>query len=99
MNFGKKKIELKNALIELVDVENNKIDISDFCKGETQVAQSKGDGEETKKYSNEDMPRQAQTKRKNYDEIMYLIEGFFVKEKKYDLFLKLRAYIKKYFNE
>lgn len=74
----KKKIELKNALIELVDIENNKIDISDFCKGETKEAQSREkDEEETteeaKKYSGEDMPRQAQTKRKNYDELMKVI--------------------------
>lgn len=100
----KKKIELKNALIELVDVENNKIDISDFCKSEMKEAQGKEKREdkakdETKKYSGEDIPRQAQTKRKNYDEIMKVIEEFFEKEKKYDLFLKLRAYIKKYFSE
>lgn len=98
----KKKIELKNALIELVDIENNEIDISDFCKGETKEAKNKEENkntEEEKKYSSEDMPRQAQTKRKNYDELMTVIETFFEKEKKYDLFLKLRAYIKKYFNE
>lgn len=100
----KKKIELKNALIELVDTENNEIDISDFCKGETKEAQSREKDDEAtkekaKKYSSEDMPRQAQTKRKNYDELMKVIENFFEKEKKYDLFLKLRAYIKKYFNE
>lgn len=98
----KKKIELKNALIELVDIENNEIDVSDFCKGETKEAKSKEESrttEEEKRYSSEDMPRQAQTKKKNYDELMKVIETFFEKERKFDLFLKLRAYIKKYFNE
>lgn len=99
----KKKIELKNALIELVDIQNNKIDISDFCKGEAKEAKNTestdAEKKETKKYSGEDMPRQAQTRRKNYDEIMLVIEEFFTKEKKYDMFLKLRAYIKKYFSD
>ena len=70
----------------------------------TKDVQNKGMGEDNaqevaKKYSSEDMPRQAQTKRKIYDEIMGVIEEFFEKEKAYDMFLKLRAYIKKHFNE
>lgn len=98
----KKKIELKNALVELVDTHSNSFDISDFCKNEVEEAQKsdqKENEDNEKKYSSEDMPRQSLTKRKNYDEIMNVVECFFEKERKIDLFLKLRAYIKKYFNQ
>ena len=98
-----KKIGLKNALIELVDVETNEIDVGEFCKNEIPKegrAEGKEDSsQEQPKYANEDIPRQAQTKRKNYDELMRVIEEFFKKEKLFDVFLKLRAYIKKHFNE
>jgi len=99
----KKKMELKNALIELVDVETNKIDVGEFCKNEVQEAEKantqNSPQEKSPKYSDEDIPRHAQTKRKNYDELMEVIEEFFKKEKMFDIFLKLRAYIKKYFND
>ena len=98
-----KKMNLKNALRELVDVETNKVDVGEFCKNEAHEAEKARDLENSSqghpKYSSEDMPRQAQTKRKNYDELMTIIEGFFVREKKLDILLKLRAYIKKRFDE
>jgi molecular chaperone HtpG len=98
-----KKMELKKALIGLADVETNKIDVGEFCKNEAQEAEkaeSKGDfSQEQPKYSYEDIPRQAQTKRKNYDELMRVIEEFFENEKMVEVFLKLRAYIKKKFND
>ena len=99
----KKKIQLKTALIELVDVETNKIDVGEFCKNEVQEAEktsnSDDSSQEQPKYSDDDIPRQAQTKRRNYDELMKVVEEFFEREKLIDIFLKLRAYIKKHFND
>jgi molecular chaperone HtpG len=99
-----KKMRLKKALIELVDVENNEINVSDFFKSEAQEAEktekndNKASSEQGRsRYSTEDIPREAQTKRKNYDELMIVIEEFFEKEKLFDVFLKLRAYIKNHF--
>lgn len=93
-----KRSKLKVALVELIDVETNKLDVSDFCKSESQESEEKPDPEDTNLFSDEDIPRQTQTKRKNYDELMKVIEEFFEKEKLYDVFIKLRAYIKRYFN-
>ena len=98
-----KKMNLKSALIELVDVENNKIDLGDFFRNEVREAESAIEKADTLqrqlKYSSEDMPRQAQTKRKDYDELMIVVEEFFTREKLFDIFLKLRAYIKKHFSD
>ena len=98
-----KKMNLKNALMELVDVDTNKIDVGEFCKNEVKEVEKTKDianvPQGYTKYSSEDMPRQAQTKRKDYDELMTVIGEFFVKEKMFDVFLKLRAYIKKHFDD
>ena len=96
-----KKMKLKNALIELVDTETNKIDVGEFCKNEAKEAKKieNNSSQKQQRYSNDDMPRQAQTKRKNYDELMIVIEEFFEKERKFDIFIKLRAYIKRFFND
>ena len=99
----KKKMALKAALMELVDIQTNKIDVGEFFKNEAHEAEKTerqpDSSQEQPKYSTDDIPRQAQTKRKNYDELMSVIEEFFEKEKMFDLFLKLRAYIKKHFND
>ena len=96
-----KKMNLKNALIELVDIENNKIDVGEFFRFEVKEADKRdsenNSGHERRRYSAEDIPREAQTKRKSYDELMLVIEEFFDKEKLFDIFLKLRAYIKNHF--
>ena len=93
-----KRIKLKEALIELVDVDVNEINISEFSKKDVQDSKKDGSKESAAKYSDEDIPRESQTKRRNYDELMLIVEEFFVKEKLLDVFLKLRAYIKNHFN-
>ena len=97
----KKKSELKKALIELIDIEKNKINIDSFCVNENinNANQEDEDKEDFKaSYSEEDIPRQSATKKKIYDELMEIIEQFFVREKKLEVFLKLRAHIKNKYN-
>ena len=98
-----KREVLKERLVELVDIANNRINVGEFCKGDVEEAKqlseqivSIDDGTD---YALEDMPRQSQTKRKNYNALMNVIEDFFKKEKMYDIFLKLRAYIKKHHDQ
>lgn len=97
-----KKAVLKERLIELVDIENNAINIGEFCKSDLEDAKKKTEqkpNDNQSDYAQEDMPRQPQTRRKNYNSLMDVIEEFFKKEKQYDLFLKLRAYIKKHYDQ
>jgi ribosomal protein S12 methylthiotransferase accessory factor YcaO len=97
-----KKMALKKALIELLNSETDETNIREFFANDHQEekkVESEGDfSQEQTRYSNIDIPRQAQTKRKNYDELMRVIEEFFKKEKLLHIFLKLRAYIKKQFD-
>ena len=96
----KKKAELKKALVELVDIDNNKIDINSFCTTPGVSNAPKLEEENaTSPYplSEEDMPRESSTKKKIYQELISIVEQFFEKEKSYDLYLKLRAYIKNHF--
>ena len=94
----KKKIALRNAIVALVDLDVNRLDIDNFCIKEKEEASRNSDRME-KSYSEEDIPRQNLTKKRNYDELMKVIEVFFVKEEKYELFLKLRAFVKKFFGK
>lgn len=93
-----KKVKLKKALVELVDIESNKIDVNDFVKSVEQKPEADTEPKDESSFSEEDMPHQTQTKRKNYDELMIIIEEYFDKQKMYDVFIKLRAYIKRYYN-
>ena len=96
----KKKAELKKALVELVDIENNKLDINSFCTTPSASSVSKQEEENaTSPYplSEEDMPRESTTKKKIYQELISIVEQFFEKERSYDMYLKLRAYIKNHF--
>jgi len=93
---------LKEALVELVDVDTNHIDVNAFYE----VKEVKDERDNTSittesgfLFADEDIPRQSQTKKKTYEELMKVMKAFFEKEKQYEIFLKLRAYIKNHFNE
>lgn len=93
--IAKKKDELKNALIELVDWENNKFDVDTFYPEIDSIPQSTDGGRSSKSlFADEDIPHQSITRKRIYDEIMTLAADFFHREKMYDIFLKLRAFIK-----
>uniref|UniRef100_C6DYA8 ATP-binding protein n=1 Tax=Geobacter sp. (strain M21) TaxID=443144 RepID=C6DYA8_GEOSM len=90
---------LKEALINLVDIDTNNIDVNSFYDIE-KSDDSNQDNDEIQSYlyATEDIPRQSKTKKKTYDELMVIIQEFFEKEGQFDMFLKLRAYVKKAFN-
>jgi len=50
-------------------------------------------------FASEDIPRASNTMKNHYDALMKVIEAYFLKIKKRDLFLHLRAYIAKHFQE
>ena len=77
-----------------------RIDVTSFYEADA-PKENTDDNENSREnkyeYADEDIPRQSKTKKKTYEELMNVIKEFFEKEKKYDLFLKLRAYIKNAF--
>lgn len=87
------KDDLVKALDELIDVEYNPIDYNYFCQKETREDVEPGI------FSEQDIPRQSQSMKKCYDILMKVIEKFFKKAKNRSLFLKLRVFIKNYFQE
>lgn len=95
-----KKAKIKKDLGELLDPDINGIDINNFLDDNIQnINNGIADGSRHGFiYADEDIPRQSQSKKKIYDEIMTISKDFFIKEKKYEIFLKLRAYIKNHFN-
>ena len=75
-------------------------DINSFCTTPSASSVSKQEEENaTSPYplSEEDMPRESTTKKKIYQELISIVEQFFEKERSYDMYLKLRAYIKNHF--
>ena len=87
----KQKQSIKDALVDLVDVNTNNLNISDFYNDEAKEATKNGEGSDDKKqyqYADEDMPRQSNTKKKLYEEFIEIVKQFFEKEEKYNLFLK-----------
>ncbi len=99
-NHPKKKAELKKALDELVDLQNNKIDLVYFYKKEKNGKNKFDDNsKQQESYSNQDMPHENKTMKKHYDIIMRIIKFFFRKEKKIDIFAKLRAFIANQFKK
>lgn len=93
------KKKLKEALVNLIDVEANEIDVNTFFETETSDIDDENKNIEDFVYACDDIPRQSKTKKKSYEELMAIIREFFEKENKYELFLKLRAFIKRHFNE
>ena len=102
-NATKQKEELRNALVELIDTEINTVNISDFYNDEAKEATDDQSNTTVEKeryqYADDDIPRSSETKKKNYDQLLRVIGAFFEKEQMLDVFLKLRAYIKKHSQE
>lgn len=95
------KETVKSSLVELIDPQVSKINTVNFYEENIE-----NENDIVEKYiqnpfvfAEEDIPRQSQTKKKTYDELMKVIKEFFEKEMKYELFLKLRAFIKNHFGE
>lgn len=95
-NQDNRRIQLKDALVALVS-NDNEVNIDSFTQKEVENIVSTEENQE-RSFSYEDVPKWSITKRKIYDELMTNIKDFFEKEKRYDLFLKLRAYIKNRMN-
>lgn len=97
-HLPKQRQALREALVELIDTNTNALNISDFYGEE--VADDQPDAEGARyQYADDDVPRLSETRKKNYDQLMRIICAFFEREQSYDLFLKLRAYIKTHFQE
>lgn len=94
-NPSKKKEDLKKALDELVNIEDNKINYDYFYKKEKEERTET----DNKLFSEEDIPHASNTMKKYYDILMVIIEEHFNKERKRVLFLKLRAYIATHFKK
>lgn len=89
---SKEKEDLKKALDELVNIQDNKIDYDYFYKKEKIEGK-----EDSGLFSEKDIPRENQGMKKCYDILIKIIESYFNKIKKRTLFLQLRAYIVNYF--
>lgn len=99
-NSTKSKEDLKEVLQELVDIKSHKINYSQFYKrssNETTVKESNHNEDLNSIYADEDIPNESETLQKYYNKLMKVIEDFMKKEKKRNLFLKLRAFISNYF--
>ncbi|MEN6620212.1 MAG: hypothetical protein ABFD50_01490, partial [Smithella sp.] len=88
------KKRLKEALTDLVSVDTNSINVNTF-NDEINEDNDSIDKKIGFQFADEDMPRESLTKRRAYEELMTLIYEFFKKERKNEIFLKLRAYIKR----
>jgi len=77
------------ALDELVDLKRNKIDFKSFYKKEEEQKL------EYETFADQDIPNEGITFKKIYNKIMNVIKEFFDKDKDYDIFFKLRAFIVK----
>lgn len=91
------KNELKTSLVNLVEYNQSQSDAI--------VAEMISDAPEKRKtqskntYSDEDVPRESKSFRKDYDKMMAIIEKYYIAENNYGEFLKLRAFVKKNIHE
>lgn len=87
------KQDLKDALIHLVEYNQNRsaytveVMISDAPEKRKVVAKNT--------YSDEDLPREIKSFKRDYDKIMSIIEKYYIAQNNYEEFLKLRAFVKK----
>jgi hypothetical protein len=95
-NPTKTKEDLKKALDELVDLKANTIKFDTFSKKDEELAK---DEPPATSLSDEDLPHESKTMKKHYDVLMKVIEAYFSKTKKRILFLELRAFIAKHFEQ
>ena len=94
-NYSQEESDIDNSQCENTSNEDKD---SDEDKDSEESPDKRKNRNKNGSFADEDIPRQTQTKKKMYDEIMNIAKFFFEKEKKYELFLKLRAFIKKYYN-
>lgn len=91
------KNELKDALVNLVQYnQNQSADMVDVMISD---APEKRKTESANTYSDEDLPRENKSFKRDYDKIMTIIEKYYVANNNYEEFLKLRAFVKKKLQE
>ncbi|MFA5179741.1 MAG: ATP-binding protein [Syntrophales bacterium] len=90
------KEDLKKALDELVDLKANAINFDTFSKRDQEPVKTEPSAVSL---SDEDLPHESKTMKKQYDVLMKVIEAYFLKIKKRVLFLELRAFIAKHFEQ
>jgi uncharacterized protein (DUF58 family) len=95
-NASKGKEDLKKALDELVDLKANTINFDTFSKRAEEPAKKEP---LSTSLSDEDLPHESKATKKHYDILMKVIEAYFRKIKKRVLFLELRAFIAKHFEQ
>lgn len=97
-----KEENLREAYIKL-SVSPSEEEVFEFCKREIQKPRSlknaENDSDIEAEFSAIDMPLQSKTKQKIYDELIAIIKSFCEKENKYEFFIKMRAYIKQYYDK
>ena len=97
-----KEENLREAYIKL-SVSPSEEEVFEFCKREIQKPRSlknaENDNDIEAEFSAIDMPLQSKTKQKIYDELIAIIKSFCEKENKYEFFIKVRAYIKQYYDK
>lgn len=94
-NPTKKKEDLKIALDELVNIQDNEINYDYFYKKEIKTTNASN----VELLSEQDIPYENLSAKKYYDILMKVIEDFFDKDNNRVLFLKLRAYIANHFKK
>lgn len=91
------KSELKDALVNLVQYnQNQSADMVDVMISD---APEKRKTESANTYSDEDVPRESKSFKRDYDKIMKIIEKYYIAQNNYEEFLKLRAFVKKNLQE
>jgi len=95
-NASKGKEDLKKALDELIDLKENTINFDTFSKRAEEPAKKEP---LCTSLSDEDLPHESKATKKHYDILMKVIEAYFRKIKKRVLFLELRAFIAKHFEQ
>jgi molecular chaperone HtpG len=93
----KTREDLKQALDELVDLKAHTIKFEKFSRRAEEPAPKKQPS--TGSLADEDIPHESKTMKKHYDALMKVIEAYFRKIKKRVLFLELRAFIAKHFEQ
>jgi molecular chaperone HtpG len=93
----KTREELKTALDELVDLKAHSIKFEEFSRRAEEPATAKQPS--TDSLADEDIPHASKSMKKHYDALMQVIEAYFRKIKKRVLFLELRAFVAKHFEQ
>ena len=89
------KEELKDALTNLVQYNQNSETVEIMISDTPEKRRE----EFANTYSDEDLPRQSKSFRRDYDKIMKIIEKYYIAENNYEEFLKVRAFVKKNLEE